>query len=207
MLNLCINIHKYYDESTYSFWKLYFNKLFEKMNECKVKNNENGTKALLTLIKLLIQTISEGGGIPSNDDITFDQSGLDYTFYFTEKGYKKDIKVSIEENCFSVRQKIAYYFDINIDKLSLKTVNQSIDYSDDANNFKDTVSGSSQIEVIESDHPILKVKGNPRSIIMENNELFIILFDLLKNASSCNNDYLNSIYTCGMGINKYNTQK
>jgi len=200
-------MHKYNDEHTYSYWNLYFNKLFEIMYECKSKNNENGTKALLTLIKLLIQTISEGGGIPSNDDVTFDQNGLDYTFYFKEKGYKKDIKVPMDDNCFSVRQKIAYYFDINIDKLLLKTVNQLIDYSDDANIFKDTVSGSTQIEVIESEHSILKVKGNPRSIIIENNELFIILFDLLKNTSSCKSDYLHSIYTCGMGINKHNTQE
>ena len=189
MLNLCINILKYDDEFTNSYWTLYFNKLFEKLNECKLKNNENGIKAILTLIKLLIQTISEGGEIPSTDDVTFDQNGVEYSFYSTVKGYKKDIRVSTEENCFSVRQKIAYYFDINIDKLSLKTVNQLIDYSYDMKIFRDTIAEYSQIEVIESDNSIMKIKENPRNIILDNSELFIVLFDLLKNSNSCNNNY------------------
>ena len=186
LLDICINFVDLNSESNQTYWKFYFDLLYQKLKDCKANNNENGIKAILTLFKLIVKSISEGGEIPTFEEITFSQNGLDYIFFSNQRNYKKEIKISDIENCFSVRQKLAYYLQIHIDKLSFKHYNIIIDYTKDSKIFKDLITVNSELEIIENDHPIISVKQNPMSILIDNNNIFHLLFDLLHNVNACN---------------------
>ena len=62
-----------------------------------------------------------------------------------------------------------------------------LDYNDEHKNFKDVVgSNNNFIEVYEKEHPVLKMKVNPKTLLMENRQLFNILYELLHNSQLSN---------------------
>ena len=186
LVELCIYFKVINEDFCINYWKnYYFTKMFDKLKECRSTNNENGIKAILTLIKLLIKTINEGGEIPSMDEVNYVQSGIEYVFYNKEKNSKREIKVTFTETVFSVRQKISFFFDICLDKLCFRIQNKRfIDFNDDFKLFKDLVSPNLIVEILEKDYPIAQLKENPRTMIIENNEIFRLLFDLLHDSQS-----------------------
>jgi hypothetical protein len=186
LVELCIYFKAINEEICINYWKnYYFAKMFEKLKECRSTNNENGIKAILTFIKLLIRTLNEGGEIPALEEANYVHTGIEYIFNCKEKNSKKELKVAFTETVFSVRQKTAFIFDICLDKVSFRIQNKRlIDFNDDFKIFKDLVSPNFPVEIVEREYPIGLLKENPRTMIIENNEIFRLLFDLLHDSSS-----------------------
>ena len=204
LVELCIYFKLINEDFCVPYWKnYYFTKMFDKIKECRSSKNDNGIRAILILIKLLIKTINEGGEIPAMDEISYAHNGIEYTFINKEKNSKRDFKVSFNESVFSVRQKIAFFFDICLDRLSFRVNNKKvIDYTDDFKIFKDLVSQNHLIEIIERDNPISFLKENPRTMIFDNNEVFHLLFDLLHNSNSSKRILNFRLCGCCLGSNQ-----
>lgn len=185
LVDLCLNMNTLDETFLNSYWNNYFNKLFLKLNECKEKNNEYGMKAILTLIKLLLKTLKEGGEIPSNEEINFIQNGLSYIFIFTQKDQKREMKVAYTDTVFTVRQKLAYFFDICLDNLVIKIGDKTVDFTYDLTVFKD-LSDESDVYVYDLQNPILNLPLNPHARIVEDNKFFHVIFELLHNSNSSN---------------------
>ena len=188
LVQLCVYFKLINEDLCTTYWKnYYFPKMNEKIKHCLITKNNNGIKAILTLIKMLIKTIYDGGVVPCLEQHRFNlTTGLGYTFQFKEKNLIKYLIVCSNETVYSVRQKIAALFKICLDRLSFGLENKRmIDYSNDLEVFIDIVPHNFVVEVHLNNSPISSLKENPLTMIFENNSIFIFIFDLLHESTSC----------------------
>ena len=155
---------------------------------CVEKCKDNGIQGIVFLMKSIIKLLDGGGDIISyNDLVIFQNSCIDYVFVNTEKNEKKNLKIGLNETVLQVKDKLSIIYEIPSDKVYMKYNKKWLDYNDEHKNFKDVVgSNNNFIEVYEKEHPVLKMKVNPKTLLMENRQLFNILYELLHNSQLSN---------------------
>jgi hypothetical protein len=188
LANLCIRLKTLNEESSAKYWKRYNERLIKYLETCVEKNNDNGVHGIIILMKQIIQFLDDGGEItPYSDIVIYQNSVFDYMFVNIEKNEKKTLKIGYSETVLQVKDKLSYLNDIPFDKIILKVNKKWIDYNDDCKTFKEVAGNNNNfVEVHESQHPILRFKVNPKSIIMENKSLFNTLYELLHNSQASN---------------------
>jgi ubiquitin carboxyl-terminal hydrolase 9/24 len=184
LVRLCCEIKIFNEDFCNKYWTTFMEKIFSSFFESCISNNENGIKGVLTFIKFLFRDIGAPGEIPVNDDVTFIREGLDYNFIYPEKNESRNIKIGVQELCCDVRTKIAYFFDIPVNMLKLKRQGKILDMSEDFKIFREFFSAGTPIEVIQAIHPILGIKNNPKTLILNNLNLVKTLHQLLHNSHS-----------------------
>ena len=188
LANLCIRLKSLNDDFSVKYWKKYNERLIKYLEMCVEKCNDNGIQGIVFLMKSIIKLLDGGGDIISyNDLVIFQNSCIDYVFVNTEKNEKKNLKIGLNETVLQVKDKLSIIYEIPSDKVYMKYNKKWLDYNDEHKNFKDVVgSNNNFIEVYEKEHPVLKMKVNPKTLLMENRQLFNILYELLHNSQLSN---------------------
>lgn len=189
--NSCLNLLNYNPEFSNKIWSNFISKLLhffsdsmEKLNNTSedINKNSNGVKAVLLLIKKILEKIDENY-IPNQDEIFFNENGYEVTFRNnSNKSQFKVLKLEKEEYVYDVRSRISYIFDIPMMILGLKNMRKNIliTCNNDDEGVINVFERNSTWEIVNINNPILKINENPRNLILENSFIFNSLFSILK---------------------------
>ena len=173
----------YLEEFCIRFWKKGVEKILEILSSAFETKNDMAIKGIVTFIKNLIQEFENiSGEIPQQDDVYFTREGIDYTFFYPDRNESRTIKIGKNELTYEIRYRIAYFFDIHINCLKLRSKQRLIELNDDFKLFVDICPNYSAIEIKEGTNPILGFKNNYKKMLVNDSNMNKILYELLHNS-------------------------
>ena len=195
--DVCLS-HKNYNENKLSeYWKKYFNKINLYLDSII---NTNNKIALNGIIKLINKIYSSSNNLckkiaKKND---FKSPKDSYKLYnFIKINTKKDqrLRVGKDDNLIDIRWKISYYFKIPVNNVAFIDINENIyTLNDDFDNFMEIFSddkyfnSKEYIKIKEIPFGLLEMKDNPKLLIENNDKIYNILINNLKNNSNNSNE-------------------
>ena len=206
LTNLCLHLIDYSTSFSENFWKNFIKDIIEKMNNCINNNNKIGINSLIELLDCIYSNASDfKGKIPEKEDVQ--SAGAEselYHFYFEERKKKEyKIKVGYKETLFTVRWRIGYYYDINVNDVIFEDLNgKKYNFMYDFSLFMDLFpskiymndKNSYKCVIVKSEsNQLLNLIVNPKSII-ENDENIIINFMELLSIKNDNEDIKEKVW-------------
>ena len=196
---LCINVYDYKTSFCQEHWKNFINKIVDLFEKVQKEKNILGLSGVINLFDIIYSScINFGGRIPKERDThTAQEPCKIYQFGCPEKKKRTyKIKVGDQDKILAMRWKLGYYYDIQInnvafedkdgkrytfkdDQITFQEVFPSEIYCSDKNNYV-------VINVCEEKDLFLKIEGNPKELIENNEKIFNILIQNLYSDSSLN---------------------
>ena len=186
--NLCLNVYDYKTSFCQNYWKNFINKIVDLFEKVEKEKNTLGLSAIVKLIDIIYSScINYGGKIPKEKDThTAGEPCQIYHFGCPDKKKRQyKIKVGNKDKILLMRWKLGYYYDIQINNVAFEDKDGKIySFMDEQLLFQEVFppelycldkNNIIVINVKEEKDLLLKIEGNPKELI-ENNE---IIFNIL----------------------------
>ena len=194
LCTICISFKDYSkEEIIQNYWKKYYNKIMLYLDDIKKTHDKVAFNGIIKLLnKIYSFTSNTYGKIPQKNDYHTSQGELK-TYRFEKIGVKTKekeykLKAGIHDTILELRWKLGYYYDIPINNVTfigldnkVYTLNNDFDifvkiFNDQRYFGEKPIS----IKVKSESFEFIKMKGNPRNFIENNENLYNILIDNLK---------------------------
>ena len=197
--NLCINIYDYKTSFCQKYWKNFINKIVELFEKVQKDKNILGLSGIINLFDIIYSScINFGGKIPKEKDThTAEEPCKIYQFGCPEKKKRTyKIKVGDNDKILAMRWKLGYYYDIQINNVAFEDKDgKRYTFKDDHLTFQEVFPSEIYcleknnfivINVCEEKDLFLKIEGNPKELIENDQKIFNILIQNLFNDSPLN---------------------
>ena len=202
LCDVCLSFKDYNNEKIPEYWKMYFNKInyyLDNINKSHDKVAFNGIIKLLNII--YSSSCNCHGKIPEKEDYKQTQEPCKiYHFMRVREGKEYKLKAGNNDKLFDLRWKIGYYYDIPVNNVAFIDLNgKTYTLNNDFEIFTKIFSHEKYfldrnyafVKIDEKPFQLLEMKGNPKSLIEENENIYNILIDNLKVDLKNDNDVEN----------------
>lgn len=191
LVNMTLNLHTYSEDYSKKYWTNLITNIVNIFYSHIQDKEDSSIKGLLMYFKQLLKEVDNPGNIPDQSLVNFSSEGTDVKFFYPKQGHSRTSRVSSRDRVMDVRVRMAYFYDIPYKKCVITTTKRVIDINDDYKIFREIVNSSEVLEINERDPPITKLKVNPKTMLLNNQDLFNTLYGLLLNH---NHEYISDCY-------------
>ena len=197
---LCLNLYDYNTSFCQNYWKNYINKIVNLFENAQKEKNILGLSTIIKLIDLIYSScINFGGNIPKkNQTHTAAAPNELYQFSCPDKKKKQyKILVGEKDSIMLMRWKLGYYYDIQINNVVFEDKDgKRYSFMDEQLIFQEIFppkiycpnkNNLIAVKVCEEKDLLLKIKGNPKELIENNEIIFNILIQNLSSESLIDN--------------------
>ena len=191
LCDVCLSFKDYNNPKIPEYWKMYFNKIILYLDRISKSHDKIAFNGIIKLLnKIYTSSINCQGKIPGKEDFKATQEPFKF-YHFIKIGTKKEyrLKVGNNDRIIDIRWKVGYYFDIPVNNIAFIDLNdKAYTINDDFELFQNIFSneryfafkGFAYVKLDEKPFQLLEMKGNPKSLIEENENIYNILIDNLK---------------------------
>ena len=209
LCNLCLNLYDYKGDFPQKYWKSYIDKIESLLVKLDKENDINKLNGIINLIDLIYtNSCNFEGDIPIKEDVhQVDENHELFQIHCEEKTHKDYmIYIGYNDDIYLMRWKCGYYYDIPVNNVVLVDKNKKkYNFINDNEKVYDLFpiqtysieanpKGYTKINVIQEKNIFLSIKGNPKTLIEENENLLKILIKNLSNKNKLENDTKQKIY-------------
>ena len=197
--NLCLNVFDYKSSFCQQHWKNFINKIVDLFEKVQKEKNILGLSGVINLFDIIYSScINFGGKIPKEKDTHTAQEPCNiYQFGCPEKKRRTyKIKVGNQDKILAMRWKLGYYYDIQINNVAFEDKDgKRYTFKDDQLIFQEVFpydiychdkNNYTVINVCEEKDLLLKIEGNPKELIENNEKIFNLLIQNLYKDSPLN---------------------
>ena len=191
LCDVCLSFKDYNNPKIPEYWKMYFNKIILYLDRISKSHDKIAFNGIIKLLnKIYTSSINCQGKLPGKEDFKATQEPFKF-YHFIRIGTKKEyrLKVGNNDRIIDIRWKVGYYFDISVNNIAFIDLNdKAYTINNDFELFQKIFSneryfafkGFAYVKLDEKPFQLLEMKGNPKSLIEENENIYNILIDNLK---------------------------
>ena len=191
LCDVCLSFKDYNNPKIPEYWKMYFNKIISHLDKISKSHDKIAFNGIIKLLnKIYTTSINCQGKIPGKEDFKATQEPFKF-YHFIKIGTKKEYRLKVGKNdrVIEMRWKLGYYFDIPVNNIAFIDLNdKAYTINDDFEIFQNIFSneryfsnkGFAYVKIDEKPFQLLEMKGNPKSLIEGNENIYNILIDNLK---------------------------
>ena len=202
LCDICLSFKDYNNPNIPNYWKIYFNKITQYLNNINKSNDKVAFNGIIKLLNKIYSFCSNcNGKIPEKHDYNQQNQEQSKLYHFQKTGPKKEkeyrLRAGNNDRIIDMRWKLGYYYDIPVNNVTfIDLAGKRYSLNNDFEIFTKIFSHEKYflsenfafIKVDEVPFQLLQMKNNPKSLIEENELIYNILIDNLRIDNINDND-------------------
>ena len=209
LVKLCLNLYDYKTSFCQQYWQNFIHKIRDSLEKEQKNNNIIGLIGLIKLIEMIYSSsVNYGGIIPQKEDFSIVEAPSNL-YLFELKSYKRyekqyRLKVGKKDKLLPMRFKLGYYYDIPVNNVVFEDINgKKFSFIDENLLFEEVFpseiycpkdGNKIPIKVLEEKDLFLKIEGNPKELIENDEIIFNIIISILYSDSKINDEIKQKIW-------------
>ena len=209
LVKLCLNLYDYKTSFCQQYWQNFIHKIRDSLEKEQKNNNIIGLIGLIKLIEMIYSSsVNYGGIIPQKEDFSIVEAPSNL-YLFELKSYKRNekqyrLKVGKKDKLLPMRFKLGYYYDIPVNNVVFEDINgKKFSFIDENLLFEEVFpseiyspkdGNKIPVKVLEEKDIFLKIEGNPKELIENDEIIFNIIISILYSDSKINDEIKQKIW-------------